>query len=209
MQTYTFPGGLRHAIKILKRGGVVAFPTDTIYGLGANILSPQAVERVYKIKGRPSSMALPLLLSDVGELEQIAAEVPEMALTLAQRFWPGGLTLILKASPQIPPAVTGGGDTVAVRLPNHPVPIELVRGLGHPITGTSANPSGGPDPITARDVERLLGDRVDCIIDYATPTQGKSSTVVDLTGITPRMLRQGIVTLEEITEVCELAGVGA
>ncbi len=187
---------------MLRQGGVIAFPTDTLYGLGADAFSSQAVERIYEIKGRPPSMALPLLLADGEWLNQVSLEVSQTAVALAQRFWPGGLTLVLKASPRLPRILTGGGDTIGVRVPDHPVPLALMRGLGRPITGTSANPSGGPDPATALEVERLLGEKVDCIIEDAQPPQGQPSTVVELTGAIPTLLRPGIVPLEAIEEVC-------
>ena len=180
----------------------MAFPTDTLYGLGADVLSAQAVERVYEIKGRLSSISLPILLADVDWLEQLSLEVSDTGVALAQRFWPGGLTLVLKASPRIPSIVTGGRDTVAVRVPDHRVPLALMKGLGRPITGTSANISGRSDLATALEVEEFLGDKLDCIIEDTQLPHGQSSTVVELTGSRPRLLRAGIVPSEAIEEVC-------
>ena len=181
---------------------MVAFPTDTLYGLGADAFEVEAVQRVFQIKGRTGDMALPLLLASIRDLEQVCTQVPDMAWPLVERFWPGPLTLIMRKAPEVPSAVTGGEDTVAVRLPDHPVPQALVRELGRPITGTSANPSGGPDPRTAKDVARMLGDRVDYILDGGPATRGGPSTILDLTKPNPRLVRQGTISLSALQDVC-------
>lgn len=182
----------------------MAFPTDTLYGLGADAFSTEAVNKVFDAKGRPGNMALPILLGSVRDMEQVTTGIPDMAWALVERFWPGPLTLILRKSPQVPPIVTGGRDSVAVRMPDHPVPLALVAGLGRPITGTSANPSGGPDPVTADDVRRLLGDRVDYILDGGPAVVGSPSTIVDLTGEGPRLVRQGAIEYDSIRSVCSI-----
>jgi len=189
------------AIEILKRGGIVAFPTDTVYGLGANAGDDNAVARVYEAKGRPRHLALPLLLSDISQIADVARDVPELAWCLAQRFLPGGLTLVLHKAPSVSSVVSGGGDKVAVRVPDHPVPIALIRGLGGPITGTSANLSGRPSPLTAKEVYRQMGDRVELIIAGKCPG-GIDSTVLDLTGDVPRVLREGAISRMEIERAC-------
>jgi L-threonylcarbamoyladenylate synthase len=192
---------VKQAISILKQGGIVAFPTDTVYGLGACISIPQAVERVYQVKGRPRSMALPLLLADKSQIAQVAEPVPPIAWLLADKFLPGALTMVLPKAKSVPDIVTGGGKTVAVRIPAHPIPIALVRGLGTPIVGTSANLSGKPSSLTAEGVYAQLGDRVDLIIDGGRCPSGKESTIVDLTGQTPMVLREGAISKEELEQV--------
>ena len=188
------------AMAALREGGVVAFPTDTLYGLGACAYNEGAIEQIFAIKGRPPSMALPLLLAEVSQLGEVAAMVPEVAWTLAHRFLPGPLTLVLTKAPHIPDRVTGGGPTVAVRIPDHPVPRNLVRHLGAPITGTSANRSGAPPARTPQEVLAQLGESVSIIIDGGECPIGSPSTVVDCSQGVPRILREGAIpraTLEE------------
>ncbi len=194
--------GIGEAVETLKEGGIVAFPTDTVYGLGASSLNDAAVLKVYRAKGRPRHLALPLLLGSVLQIASVAIDVPETAWVLARRFLPGGLTLILHKSASVSSLVSGGGDKIAVRVPNHPVPIALVEGLGAPITGTSANRSGRSSPMTAGEVYRQLGRRVDLILDGGRCPGGSESTVIDLTQDPPRMLRQGVISREEIEQVC-------
>jgi L-threonylcarbamoyladenylate synthase len=189
------------AIEVLKEGGVVAFPTDTVYGIGANAFSEPAVAKIYRIKQRPRHLALPLLISSKLELEQVARVVPEVAWRLAERFLPGGLTLVLKKAAVVPDIVAPG-DTVAVRIPDHPIPIALIRGLGAPLIGTSANNSGRASPVTAQEVWAQLGDKVDFIIDGGRCRWGVESTVVDVSGEFPSILREGAVPRQEIEELC-------
>jgi L-threonylcarbamoyladenylate synthase len=188
-------------IRVLQEGGVIAFPTDTVYGIGANPFDEQAVAKIYRIKQRPRHLALPLLLSDKSELEGVARAIPEVAWRLVEHFLPGGLTLILPKAPAVP-HIVAPGDTVAVRIPNHPIPIALIRKLGTPLIGTSANLSGRPNPITAQGVREQLGDEVDFIINGGGCLAGIASTVVDVAEGTPRILREGAVPREEIEEVC-------
>ncbi len=193
---------LHKAVEVLKRGGLVAYPTDTLYGLGAHAFLEEAVERVYQAKGRPLGKAIPLLLSTPEELRLVADEVPEAARRLADAFWPGALTLVLKSLAGVPEAVTGGTKSIAVRVPDHPVPRELVSQLGAPITGTSANRSGAPEPITANDVRAQLAGLVDLIIDGGPCPGGRPSTVVDVRGRRPVLVREGAIPRGEIEEVC-------
>ncbi len=206
MITLNVEQALKEGVTILRNGGVIAYPTDTLYGLGSHYLSVEAVRRIYRVKGRPVGKGLPLLLSGVGEMGLLALETPPLALALAEAFWPGALTLVLKARPGIPAEITGEGGMVAVRVPDHSIPRRLAVGAGGPIIGTSANVSGGPDPITAQDVERALGDAVDCIVDGGPAPKGKPSTVVDLTGSRPRVARLGAVGVAELEAVmgCKL-----
>ena len=189
---------VEQGISILKKGGVVAFPTDTVYGLGAAVNLPQAVARVYEVKERPKNMPLPLLLADKSQIEEVAEPVPPIAWLLAAKFLPGGLTIVLFKSKSVPDTVTGGGKTVAIRIPAHPVPLALARGVGTPIVGTSANLSGQPSALTAEEVYAQLDGKVDLIIDGGRCPGGKESTIVDLTGETPLILREGAVSKEEL-----------
>jgi L-threonylcarbamoyladenylate synthase len=188
---------VEQAISILKDGGVVAFPTDTVYGLGAAVNIPQAVERVYQIKGRAENKALPLLLADKSRLAEVAEPVPEIAWLLIEKFL-GALTIVLFKSKSVPDIVTGGSKTVAIRIPTHPIPVALARGVGTPITGTSANLSGKPSALTAEEAYAQLGDKVDLIINGGRCPGGRESTIVDLTGETPLVLREGAISKEEL-----------
>jgi L-threonylcarbamoyladenylate synthase len=191
---------IEQAIDILKKGGLVAFPTDTVYGLGANAFDEDAVAKVYEAKKRPRHLALPLLLGGVSQIAVVARDIPDIAWRLAKQFLPGGLTLVLYKSPSVSSLITGGGEKIAVRVPDHPVPLALIEGLGAPITGTSANLSGSPSPLTAEEVYRQLGDRVHLIIDGRCH-RGIDSTVIDLTAETPTILREGAISRDEIEMV--------
>jgi len=194
-------GQVEQAIDILKKGGIVAFPTDTVYGLGASCLDDSAVSKVYEAKKRPYHLALPLLLSHISQIESTAQSVPEICWRLAQHFLPGALTLVLNKAPWVSSMLTGGEDKVALRVPNHPVPIALIQGLGAPITGTSANITGSLSLLTAEEVREQMGDRVDLVIDGRCPG-GVDSTVLDLTGEAPTILREGAISRDEIERVC-------
>lgn len=195
---------VENGISILKQGGIVAFPTDTVYGLGACIHISQAVERVYIIKERPRNMALPLLLADVSQIREVAEFVPQIAWLLAHNFLPGALTIILHKSKSVPDIITAGGGSVAVRIPAHPIPVALARGLGTPIVGTSANLSGKPSSLTADEVDFQFGGKIDLVIDGGRCPGGKESTVVDVTGETPVVFREGAISREELKRVCKI-----
>ena len=189
---------IESAVAVLRRGGLVAYPTDTLYGLGADALNEAAVERVFEAKGRPQGMPLPLLIGEREQLSMVVEAMPEAAWKFAEAFWPGGLTLLLPVGPDVPALVTARGWKVAVRLPDHPIPRELARQIGRPITGTSANRSGGPEPTTAEEVRRQLGEALDIVLEGGPKPAGHSSTVVDMTGELPRVLRKGSVSLKEL-----------
>jgi L-threonylcarbamoyladenylate synthase len=189
-------------VSILKQGGLVAFPTDTVYGLGARANIPQAVERVYRVKERPPNMALPLLLADMSQISEVAEPVPPIAWLLASKFLPGALTIVLPKSRSVPDIITAGGVTVAIRIPAHPVPVALVRSLGMPIVGTSANLSGKPSALTADEVYSQFGDKVDLVIDGGKCPGGRESTIIDVTGEVPIILREGAISQEELRQVC-------
>ena len=190
------------AIEILRAGGIVAFPTDTVYGLGGDAFNSKVAERIYSAKQRPRSLPLPILLADLTQVAAVANSVPDIARFLMKRFWPGGLTLVLPKGVSIPGVISAGGDKVAIRIPNHIVPLALIHGLGAPIIGTSANISDKPSPVTAQEVEQQLGSQVDLIIDMGRCPGGLESTVVDVTGETPVILRQGIIPEDEIKRAC-------
>ena len=193
---------IERGISVLRQGGLVAFPTDTVYGLGACVSLRQAVERVYRVKGRPRNMALPLLLAHTSQIGEVADSVPQIAWLLVRNFLPGALTLVLHKSSSVLDIITGGGITVAVRIPAHPVPVALAEGLGAPIVGTSANLSGKPSALTADEVYSQLGDKIDLVIDGGRCPGGRESTVVDVTGEAPVVLREGAISREELERVC-------
>ncbi len=195
-------GQVKEAVQILKKGGVIVLPTDTVYGLGADAFNSKAVDRIYEIKNRPRHLPLPLLLSDVSQITMIAESVPEVGWFLASRFWPGGLTLVLPKIASLPSYLTRG-PTIAVRIPNHPICLALIEGLGRPIIGTSANISGRPSCLTTDEVKQQLGDKVDLIIDGGKCPGGGESTIVDVTGEVPVVLRQGIIAQYEIDKILE------
>jgi L-threonylcarbamoyladenylate synthase len=186
---------LREAANVLRRGGLVAFPTETFYGLGAAALDRAAVRRVFDVKGRPSTMPLLVLLDTAAELPQIVADVPSRARGLIDRHWPGALTLVFRAAPHVPRELTAGTGTVGVRVPNHHVPRALVRRLGVPVTAPSANPTGADPPTTADGVLAHFRDVLDLVLDGGPTPGGAPSTVVDVTVDPPRVLRQGAITL--------------
>jgi L-threonylcarbamoyladenylate synthase len=188
---------IEKGVKILQRGGVIAFPTDTVYGLGADAFHATAVERIYEIKNRPKHRQLPVLITDVERLTTLADPIPEIAWFLARRFWPGGLTLVLPKTDSVP-AYLASGPTIAVRVPDHPVCLALIQHLGNPIIGTSANISGQPAALTAEEVGQQLGGKIDFIINGGKCPGGKESTVVDITRESPIILRQGIIPSHEI-----------
>jgi len=198
-------GSLAEAIAVLKGSGLVAYPSDTVYGLGAAASDERAVTRVFAAKGRLSEKALSLLLADIEDMAPLCADVPPAAQLLAERFWPGPLTLVLRRSPAFQSAALGGGDNVALRVPDHLFLRELIRALGEPITGTSANRSGRPSCRTAREVRRQLGSAVDLIIDGGPSRAGAESTVIDIASGQPRMLREGAIARSEVERVVRLA----
>ena len=178
----------------------MAFPTDTLFGLGADVFSQPALEKVFAIKGRPEGQALPVLVSGWDQVGMVAGEISQMAERLASRFWPGALTLVLWRLRKLPDLVTGGGETVAVRMPNHPVPLALAAGLGRPITGTSANRSGQADLLSREEVVDHLGHRVDYVVRCGPVPEGVASTVIDLTAEEPRLLREGALPFHLVME---------
>jgi L-threonylcarbamoyladenylate synthase len=188
---------LEKGVEILQKGGVIAFPTDTVYGLGADAFNSRAVERLYDIKERPKYQQFPLLVADVNQLTGLAEPIPQIAWFLARHFWPGGLTLVLRSKDSVS-GYLASAPTVAVRVPKHPACLALIRALGKPIIGTSANISGQPAVLTAEEVRQQLGEKVDLIINGGKCLGGKESTIVDITHEPPIILRQGIIPSHKI-----------
>lgn len=185
----------------LREGGVVAFPTETVYGLGANATNVAAVSRVFAIKRRPADHPLIVHLPDAVALDQWARDIPDAARRLAARFWPGPLTLILRRRPHVPDAVTGGQDSIGLRVPNHPVALELLRRFGGGIAAPSANRFGRVSPTTAEHVRAELGDEVDVILDGGPCRVGIESTIVSFMGTEPQLLRPGSISPAMLVEV--------
>ncbi|MFQ5855220.1 MAG: L-threonylcarbamoyladenylate synthase [Anaerolineae bacterium] len=189
---------LQLAADILETGGLVAFPTDTVYGVAAHGFLADAIERLYKVKERPYTKPIALLVADAGDLRRVARRIPEGAWQLANRFWPGALTLIVPRAVDLPAILTAGGDTVAVRMPDHPVALAVINAAGAPLATTSANISGSPDPITAGDVLRDLGGRIELILDGGACPGGVPSTLLDLTTEPPMVRRVGPIDRETL-----------
>lgn len=200
MQTKIIPAGdneaLQRALDTLRSGGLVAFPTDTVYGLGALAFDGKAVESIYLAKDRPIEKAIPILIWDVSDLEKISDDIPEWTRTLASRFWPGPLTVLLPKKPTLPESISAT-STVAVRVPDHSVARELLRVAG-PMAVTSANISGQASQSTAEEVFAQLNGRIDLIIDGGTTPGGIPSTLVDCSSDEIKILRAGPITLAEL-----------
>ena len=186
------------AAKILREGGLVAIPTETVYGLGANGLDPNAVNRIFEAKGRPQDNPLILHVTGAQWLPRYCRDIPPIAYVLARKFWPGPLTMILKRSPVVPDETTAGLDTVAVRCPNHPVTLSIIREAGIPIAAPSANTSGRPSCTTAQDVLEDMDGKIEGVVDGGPCTVGVESTILDLTCEPPRLLRPGGLPLEDL-----------
>lgn len=195
------PRALESAIEILRTGGLVAFPTDTVYGLGAMLSDPQAIDRLYIAKGRETAKAIAVLLGSLEQLPQVAGEMSAVAHRLAQAFWPGPLTLVVNRHPDLPPNLSPD-PTVGVRMPDHPLALALLN-LAGPLAVTSANLSGQPSPSTAQEVYAQLGGRIALILDGGQTPGGAPSTVVDCTTSEPLILRSGPISLDQIRAILE------
>jgi L-threonylcarbamoyladenylate synthase len=189
------------AVALLRAGELVAFPTDTVYGVGAICWDEAAVARLYTAKLRRLDKAIPILLADLGDLPLVADHLPASGMKLAEAFWPGPLTLVVPKAPRVPAEVTAGGDTVAVRIPDLDLARALIRAAGAPLATTSANISGGPSPVIAAEVATQLEGRVAMIFDGGRCPGGSASTVVDVTGVTPRILRPGPISEADLLAV--------
>ena len=197
MNTKILPASeIQQALRILKQGGIVAFPTDTVYGVGTLAFDNAAIESIYTAKDRPLEKAIPILIGDMSDLDKVADNIPEMALRFAARFWPGPLTCIVPKKRTLPSAVSAT-ETVAVRIPDHPDALTLLRAAG-PMAVTSANISGQANPSTAHDVYDQLNGRIPLILDGGETPGGTASTIVDCTGEKPVILREGPLTMENL-----------
>lgn len=195
------PRAVRAAADALRRGELVIFPTETVYGLAADARNDSAVRAVFELKGREETSALPVQIAEVESLHSVACVIPNAALELARRFWPGPLTIVLPKAPDIGDLVTGGAATVGVRIPDHPTALALLREMGSPIVATSANISGRPAPTNACGAIRQLGSGVSVVIDAGECAIGAASTVVDLSASPPRILRRGSISARRIREL--------
>ena len=192
---------IARAGEIIKKGGLVAFPTETVYGLGGDALNPDSSGKIYAAKGRPSDNPLIVHIAEFEDLKLITEEIPEIAYTLAKHFWPGPLTMIFRKSNQVPKETTGGLDTVAVRMPRHKTALELIKAAGGFVAAPSANISGRPSPTLAKYVQEDMDGRIDMIIDGGIIEIGLESTIIDLTEAVPIILRPGFITREMLQAV--------
>jgi len=195
---------IMRAAGVLKNGGIVAFPTETVYGLGANALDAKAVAKIFVAKGRPSDNPLIVHIADAAELAMVAKDVPEIAIKLMKKFWPGPLTFVLKKTSVVPDNVTAGGKTVAVRMPAHKIALKLIQLAGCPVAAPSANLAGKPSPTSAAHVAEDLADRIDMILDGGATKHGLESTVIDFTGganSRVEILRTGAITPDMLAKV--------
>ncbi|RKU06277.1 threonylcarbamoyl-AMP synthase [Candidatus Poribacteria bacterium] len=189
---------INQAIAALRDGGVVAFPTDTVYGVGVDPFQPDAVRKLYQIKGRPIDKPIPILVGSVSDVERVAQNLPPTFSRLAEQFWPGELTLIVEAK-SLPPEITAGGDTVGVRMPDHPLALALLQRFGGAIATTSANKSDEPPATSAEEVRSELGALVGIILDGGQTTTKIASTVLDLSVSPPQIRRDGGISMDQLT----------
>lgn len=194
---------LDEAIRVLQMGGLLALPTETVYGLAADAQNEAAVAAIYAAKGRPESKPLSVLVSGMDMVQLLCRDIPPVAYRLAEAFWPGPLTMILPSAGQVAPLVTRGGDTLGVRCPDHVLTLALIARLGRPLAAPSANISGQSSPKTAAEVAAGLDGRIDAILDGGTCALSIESTIVDLCGKTPTILRHGALTQERLLAVVE------
>jgi L-threonylcarbamoyladenylate synthase len=187
------PSGIEKAVAILEAGGVVAFPTETFYGLAADAMNEKAVDRLFEIKGRSFNNPIALIISKEDDLDLLTDNVPKEAETLMAAFWPGPLTLVFRASPSVSPRLTAGTGKIGVRISSHPIAQALAAGLGRPVTATSANPSGERECITAEEVRGQMANRQFTIIDGGPTPGGRGSTFLDVTVDPPALLREGAI----------------
>jgi L-threonylcarbamoyladenylate synthase len=192
---------IQQAIEYLQAGKLVTVPTETVYGLAADATNIDAVKKIFEVKGRPFDHPLPLLIAQNSDLKNWAIDVPKTAEKLTKKFWPGPLTIILKRAPHIPDIITGELDTIGLRCPDHPMTQKILQHFPQGLAAPSANLFGEPPPTNAADVKKALGNKIDLIVDGGECKLKTSSTIVDLTGSQPKVLRQGPITQEEIENI--------
>lgn len=202
-RTYPDMEQIKEAGRILREGGLVAFPTETVYGLGGDGLQETAAARIYAAKGRPSDNPLILHIAEVSDIEKLAVDIPELAYRLAEKFWPGPMTMILKKDPIVPYATTGGLETVAIRMPSDEIAREIIKASGTYIAAPSANLSGRPSPTKAEHVIEDLSGRIEMIVDGGDSDIGLESSIIDLSGDVPMILRPGYITKEDFEQIVE------
>lgn len=186
------------AREVVRSGGVIAYPTETFYGLGADPGDPAAVKRLFEIKGRPADQPILLLIRSADEVKDWASEITRSAEILMEKFWPGPLTLVFAAKPDVMREITAGRGTIGLRLPGNPLTLALLEALGSALTGTSANISGGRSPQTAEEAAAMIGGMVDLVLDGGRTTGGRPSTVMDVSQEPPRLIREGAVPRDDI-----------
>jgi L-threonylcarbamoyladenylate synthase len=190
---------IAEASSILRAGGIVAYPTETFYGLGADGQNEEAVKKIFLIKGRNFKNPISVIIGDANDVRGLVEEIPAFALHLMERFWPGALTIIFKASPDVSHLLTSGTGKIGIRLSSHPVATALAKKLGHPITATSANLSGKDECTRADEVVQGIGDQIDAVIDGGQTPGGSGSTIIDVTTDPPAILREGVISRYKLT----------
>ena len=197
---------VKDAVAILRDGGIIAYPTDTVYGLGADIYNDTALRKIFTVKGRPLYLPLPVMIADTQQLDELVSGQTTVSKLLADKFWPGALTIIFHAAPGLHSLALAGSSKIAVRLPDHDIARMIIRELGRPIAGTSANSHTGKVTLTAEEVRSQLGNSVDYIVDAGPCPGGRESTIVDITIDPPQIVRQGAVPESEIMAVLHNKG---
>jgi len=193
------PRGIKKAAQIILRGGIIAFPTETFYGLAADALNEAALKKIFRVKKREEGKPLLLLIADKSWLKALVQNISPLAERLMDRFWPGPLTLVFNASPQLSPLLTADTGKIGVRLSPHPVTQALVQAVGRAITGTSANLSGQPGTLTAREVFQSLGESLDAVLDGGKTAGGPGSTILDVSDPSPQIIREGMISRNELS----------
>lgn len=199
------PEKINEAVAILKNGGVIGFPTETFYGLGADASNESAIEKIFGVKGRDFHNPILVVIGEPGHVDHFAGDIPAQARSLMQRFWPGPVTILFRASAAVSPKLTAGSGKIGIRLTSHPIARELARKLGGPLTATSANLSGAPECSTAAEVLSQLEGRIDGIVDGEITPGGKGSTIVDATVFPVNVLREGVIPAALIQETLATA----
>lgn len=193
-----FAGDIDQAVEFLKNGDVIAYPTETIYGLGADVLNKKAIKKIYDLKARDYGLPISILVADLAMLREYVGEVPEQAISLMRRFWPGALTILFPANDKIPKGLVTNTGRVGIRISSHPIAAALVKTFGKPVTTTSANLSGLPPSLSVKHIQKYFGDKIPCIVDGGECEPSRGSTVVDVGEETMRIVREGRIPADEV-----------